>query len=361
MKTIVKKNGEHFFQIHSDVNRNLGIFLLFLGIVGSAPLYYLASIAVNQPTYDLRPAIWIGLVFVIIGFYFIFFSKKSFWVCKNKITIKDSFFGKKMVYHCDDPDRLIRLKNYEIEYKTTPTEIWELFLVSDKKEFSIHKRPNSQLEMRQLSETLAKILECPFEDLTFEEEGITINSDDLDMPYKDRVLKYPQLLGKTIKEPSKVHFSTKEAGQNKIFSWGIMTPRLLSDTVLISLLLFILSFIPMANNNPSFFQICAENKDFFVYYVFAGIVFFTIFVLSGYKINLVLAPNYIEFTEHLWAAPYHSGSIPINELEEINMYVTIRGAKVQIISDKKLIDIHLYNPENARWLVYLIRQYLLTV
>lgn len=361
MKTTVKKSGERFFQIHSDINKDLGIFLLFLGIVGSAPLYYLASIAINQPTYDLRPAIWIGLVFVIIGFYFIFFSKKNFWVSKNKIIIKDGFLKRKLTYECNDPNKLIRLKNYEIEYKTTPVEIWEVFLVSGKKEFEIHKRPNSQLEMRQLSETLAKILECPFEDLTFEEEGIVINSDDLDLPYKDRVIKYPQLLGKTIKEPAKVHFLIKKDGANKIFSWGIMSPRLLSDILIVSTLIFILSFIPMANNNPSFFQICGENKDFFVYYTFAVIVLFTIFVLSGYKINLILAPKHIEFNEYIWAIPYHHGSIGINNIEEINMYVTIRGAKVQIISDRRLIDIHLYNPENARWLVYLIRQYLLTV
>lgn len=361
METKVKKGGEHFFQIHTDTNRDLGIFLIFFGVIASAPLYYLASIAVNQPTYDLRPAIWIGLVFVITGFYLMFFSKKSFWVSKNKIIIKDSFFKKRMVYDCSGSDKLIRLKNYEIEFKTTPVEIWEVFLAYGKKEFTIHKRPNSQLEMRQLAETLAKILECPFEDLTFEEEGVTINPTDLDLPYKDRILKYPQLLGKTAKEPAKVYFKVKDINNNRVFSWGIMTARLLSDILFLSALILLLSFIPIANNIPCFFKVCTEKNDFLVYYLFASLISISIVILSGYRVKLVLTPKNIEFTEYMWAFPYYHSSIDTNKIEEINMYVTLRGAKVQIISDEKLIDIHLYNPENARYLVYLIRKYLLTV
>ncbi|MFH1453740.1 MAG: hypothetical protein ABIH00_07145 [Armatimonadota bacterium] len=354
-----RKTGEYFFQIPTDANKDLGAFLLFLGIIGSAPIYYLASLAIDQPTLDLRPAIWIGAFFVVLGLYFIMCSKKSFWVSKNKLVIKDSFFKKKLTYKCDFPDKAISLKSYEIEYRAAPVEIWQVFLTGDKKEFLIHKKANAQLEMRQLAETLAKILECPFQDLAFEDEGITINSSDLDLPYKDRVLKYPQLLGKAIKKPQKVYFTTEQVNNNLIFSWGIMTPRLLMDILFISGIMLLLSIIPCSRGGHSFFEICVMNKQFWSYYIFAGIIIATVFILSGYKVSLVLTPKAVNFNEYIWAITYRRICIEIDKIEEINTFVSIRGAKVQIISDKKLIDIHIYNQENARWLVYQIRQYLM--
>lgn len=359
MKTI-KKHGEHFFQIHSNSNKDLGAFLLFLGIVGSAPLYYLASLAVNQPTEDLRPAIWIGLFFVIIGLYLIFYTKKRFWVNREKITMHEGLLRKKITYSCP-PNKSIRLKNFEIEHRGAPVEVWQVFLECGKKEFLIHEKINAQLEIRQLAETLAKILDCPFEDLTFEDEGIVINSADLDLPYRDRVIKYPELLGKATKKPAKVYFTVQEVNNHIVFSWGIMTTRLLTDILFICVVIFILSLIPFSSGGLSFFQVCAANKDFTFYYTFAALFILTIFILGGYKITLILSPSTIEFKEHIWALLYYKAKINIRKIEEINTFVGIRGAKVQIISDDELIDINIYDQENARWLVCLIRQYLLNL
>lgn len=359
MKIIKKTARDYLAKIHTQSNRDFGIFLLFLGIVGSFPLYYIALIALKSPSRDLRPALWISLVLILLGTYLIWGSFKKIYINSRKLTIKDGLFSKAINYQISpEEEKYVKIKCYETESHAMPLEMWQIYFVSGDHEFLIDNRPNQQLETHQLGEALAKILNCPLVDTTLETGTLTISPADLDLPFKDRVLKYRGLLGKPIKKPIKLYFKIKKTNFEQALSWGIASSRLFLEISLFLVIVLIFSFIPLKSEQASFYQICVSASGFLFYHIL-GIIFVTfMIVLGGYKANLILKAESVEFKETIWGIPYRVSYIPSNKVEEINLYSGMRGSKVQIISDKKIIQIRVYNKENANWLAFIIKKHL---
>lgn len=357
MKIIKKSSKDYLIKTYTFSNRDFGIFLLFLGIVATFPVYYIALIALNSPSKNLQPALWISLALILTGIYLIWGSVKYIYVNPQKITISDGLFQKTISYPIlPDEEKFIKIKSYEIEYRAAPLEIWQVYLASGHHEYLVETRPNQQLEVRQLGETLAKIINCPLEDTTFETGTLTISPSDLDSPFKEKVLKYPELLGKPVKEPSKLYFKTQKDNSNLTLSWGIVSSRMLLETSLFFISLLILSFLPIQKQS-SIYQQCASSHNFLFYNTLGIIIAASFLVLVGYKAKLMLKTKSIEFKETLWGIPYKISYIPLNKIEEIGLYSGMRGVKVQINSDKKIIQIRTYNKENARWLAFIIRRH----
>lgn len=357
---LTKKKDETIIHTHTDSNKDLGTFLLFSGIVGAVPVYYLILTALAKSTDNLRPGIITGIILAILGLYFILYSKKILTILSEKIIIKDSLFKPKITLKFKKKDIYIKLKSYEIIYKGHPLEFWQVNLVEGKYEYLIDKRPNHQLEMRQLAEVLAKTIGCPFLDTSHEEE-IMISPIDLDLPFKKRVLKYPQLAGMPIKKPPVVYLKIKDAPAGKTFVWGIASSKLFLEFLTIGISLLLISFIPFEAGKASYYQMCVNSENFFSYYAFGITISFVIILFGGYRASLELGGEKISFMEKLWGIPYSLRAISVDEVEEINLYIGIRGPMVQIVSDKKIITLRLYNQEHARWLSWIIRYYLLTL
>lgn len=357
---IIKKENEYIIKTHTDANNDLGAFLIFSGIVCATPIYYLILIALSKPTDNLRAGIFAGVILALIGLHLILNSRKKIAILQEKIIIKDGTFKPKITFKFEKKDIYIKLKNYEMFLKAHPVEFWQISLVRGKHEYLIDKRPNHQLEMRGLAEALAKSIGCPFLDTSHEEE-IMISPEDLDLPFKERVLKYPQLAGIPIKRPSTIYLKIKDSPEGKTFIWGIASSKLFLEFLIGGALLLVLSFIPFSTNSPSYYQRCVQSDNFFSYYAFGIIILSIIIIFGRYRASLQLGKDKINFKEKLWGIPYSLKVIPAEEVEEINLYIGMRGPMVQVVSDKKIINLRIYNQENARWLSWIIRYYLLTI
>ena len=95
-KTIVKNDqaDADLFIVSSISSYDLGAFLIFSGLVGGVPLYYLfSSLVLRNGTPNLLPGVILSLLVAAIGIYSICFAQERVKVfdeaCSGKIVIQD--------------------------------------------------------------------------------------------------------------------------------------------------------------------------------------------------------------------------------------------------------------------------------
>jgi len=358
---LLKKGARSVIETGTDINFNLGVFFVFCGIVASVPIYYLYLIAAGLPKDNFDTGYMIGILLTLIGLYLMIFTKKLIIIDDKIITIKNGILRRPLIYGYDRKNCFVKLKYDDVVDKNIPREFWQVLLVNNRKEYFIDKRMNSQLELRQIAEAMAKSIGCSMLDTTFSEGDVMISSSDLDLPFKERVEKYPQLAGKPIEKPGFTLLSVSDTSNGKIFQWGVASSKLLLEILIPSAILLIISFIPFKGWGSSFYKQCLIAGEFFAYKAFFYIIGFIIVFLAGYRAKLKLENEKIVFSEYIWNVKFRSKFIPVEHVEEVNVVSNLRGVSVQIISNTKIINMRLFNMENASWLAWIIRYYLLTI
>ena len=97
--------------------------------------------------------------------------------------------------------------------------------------------------------------------------------------------------------------------------------------------------------------------QFLYFYVSGGIVALTAFFLFGYGKELRAGRKSLDACDRLWGFPVYKASIPADQLEEIWVRQSARGAHLQLISDACIITGRTSNSAAAVWLASRLRRF----
>lgn len=363
MPVLRKASGE--ISIPSDSNRDLGIFLIFLGVATSFPIR--AVLEKLFPTHPLLSVAGpIGFGFVLLGFGLIRYTRKRFWVEGQTVKIKDGPFGRQLRYSWEGTPQ-VRLRSVEEEHGRESREFWQVYLVDGKRQYLMDRREGNQMECRSLAEALAKTINCPVLELG-ETGELLIPREELDLPFRERVAKMPELLGPEAPCPSPCPVKHDDSDAKEVFRWNLLNSGMLGEFISLAVLIGLLAMVPIfpgpGNEHGhiekfqrSYIDLARQLHEFDYFYVTGTILGFFAFYLFGYSKELKLTSEGVAAQDRLWGVPVWSASIKADQLEEIWVRHSPRGAHLQLISDDCLISGRISSPEVAAWMASRIRRF----
>lgn len=351
----------------TDINRDLGLFLMFLGVVGVVPLQYLLA-----QTLPVEAGAIAGLVVAVFGFLLVRFSRKRFLVSANEVVLREGLFKRPLRYRWESQPA-IKLRSQEEERSGKVREYWLVYLVDGKRQYALDHRAGNQIESRSLAEALAKAINCPVIERTDSGE-ITIPRDELDVPFRDRVKTHAVLLGPEVERPENCSVALEETEAEQRYSWRLMNPGLLAELTWVFVGLMLLAMLPLfpgyepaEDGSPrrqgmqlSFADLALKEHDFTYFYTVGGLAAVTLFVAFGYSKRLTVNRDEVRLTDRLYGVVVIRRIIKANVLEEIWVRNSSRGAHLQFISDEVVISGRTSSLQVAGWIASRVRRFYAT-
>ena len=363
MKVIHPTSTETVIRLSTAANRSLGVFLVFLGLVGTLPTWYLICAwtrVVPQTRADWYPSLVAAAVISGMGFLLAVHSRKQIRVLQQELEVRDGLFRKALHFRWSGTP-IVRLQHVEREEGIRRHVTWLVKLVSERYEYTVDERIDQQLESRALAEALAKLLVCPLKERTEEGTDVIIDPRDLDLPLRERVTKYPALLGKPMPRPAGVPLRTRiiEDGAALDFSWSLLGPTFILDILVLGAVFFVLSTIPERQNQPSLWEVARTSGNYTLYLWVAAVITLMLLLVIGLRISLRLDPASAQLRELFFGLPLRTRTIPNREIEEVRLFLSVQGPAVQIVSDRRILQFRAGNVDLASWLAFEIRCFLL--
>ena len=361
----VVKNSSGVISIASDSNNDLGLFLVFLGLALCFPVRALLDkIYPEQAWVDVSaPA---GIFLIVFGFVLIRYTRKRFWLDGKSIRVQDGWLKRALRYQWEG-EPIIRLRSQDEERGPNTLEFWLVNLVDGKRQYVLDRRVGHHIECRSLAEALANTINCPV--LEKAENGeILIPREELDLPFRERVRKQPELLGGEASKPDPCPIECVEDENSQRYTWRLLSPAMLNEFFTLVIFVFLLAVVPIFPKpipgeesverfQLSFLDIARTQHQFLYFYVSGGIVTLTAFFLFGYRKELRASRKSLDACDRLWGVSVYKASIPADQLEEIWVRQSARGAHLQLISDACIINGRTSNSAAAVWLASRLRRF----
>ncbi|MCR5662660.1 MAG: hypothetical protein K6G50_11135 [bacterium] len=337
------------YSIHSHADRDFGIFLIFTGLVGSVPLYYLyIAIFTKSQTFDWRVGASFGLAVAFAGLMMIILSQKRFTVSAGEngghIKVRDGFFGRTVQYkYGSEPQIYLQVAQSQ---SGNDSELWQVSLAVGKCRYLIDSRSGRLQASRGIAEFLAKSIVCPLVVHPDIEGPLELDPHDLDLPFAERAAKYPRLLGQPPVRPENcpIKIEDRNGGTDRCYSWGLGASGMISEILGCFIIAAIIGVLPVFGNPGSHYSLLSQARADGNYFYFIGIAAFFVFVIlavSGWKAEIELTQGRVNARKSVWGISYNSSSILREHLEEISSVSKTSGAAVRLISDDLICDMRL--------------------
>lgn len=346
----------------TTANRDQGVFLVCLGFA-AYPACWLALQLFgwfSGHRWD-ELGIWSGSVLVLLGMYLLFSSRKTVQVAQECITLQDGI-GRPVVHIRWKGEASVKLRAVPTEERGRLTEFWEIHLQSGKEEYTVDRRINHQLETRAAAEAIAKALGIPLIDTTGDGEPITIQAADMDLPFRQRAAKYPQLLGRPVNRPPATAVQVESVDGATMFTWGVGTTGIVTDVLSVGalFLLFAVYPFPGSQHGENLLSVALSSGNYFGFIAMGAVLGIAILLVLGLRYHLTVDATTARFQEFWWGIPITSTSMPLKFVEEIYLHAGVRGREIQLLGDARGIIFRVSEQETARWLVSEIRRSVMT-
>lgn len=363
MKIIRKTPAETIIHVPTAANRSVGVFLVFLGLVGTFPTWYIIrawTSVVPHTRSDWYPAFVAAVLMASTGFLLAVHSRKQIRITADNLEVRDGLFHRALHFKWSGTP-IIRLQNVERGEGPRRSVTWLVKLVSERYEYTVDERVDQQLESRAVAEAVAKTLKCPLKERTVDGTDVVIDPHDLDLPFRERVTRYPALLGKPMPRPAGVPFRTRilDQGSAVDYSWSLMGMAFILDILVVGVVFFVLSAIPERQHQPSLWEAARTSGDYTLYLWVAAVIAFLLVLTAGLRVSLHLGPTSARFRELFFGIPLRTRTIPNDEIEEVRLFFSVRGPTVQIVSDRRILQFRVSDADLAGWLAFEIRCFLI--
>jgi len=362
MRVFRQLNGELTITLPSDANRSLGLLLIFLGTVTSAPLWYLWCAWVTTPprtVHDWIPSLFLAAAMIVPGYLLAAQSRKRICVAPDHIRIWDGLLQRPLRFQWTCSPPTIKLQQVENQVGGRTRTLWMTKLVCERYEYILDERLEDQLTCRATAEVIARALGAPLCERCDDGSCLCIDARDLDLPFRDRVLKYPALAGTPVARPQQATVSVSENGATCTFSWGVATTGLAVDILLLGALFLVITLIPPRHGQCSVFSVARNTGDYGCYLWLAGLITACLAMVSGFRVRLTLTPERVSLRETIWGVPLSRRDLAADRVEEVRVNSGMRGATVQVLSTRALLQFRVGGEETAAWLASEIRRHLL--
>ena len=354
------RGSDVVISVHSYSNRNTCIFMVFLGLVASWPIWYIiASWFTHAPhtREDWYPAFYLCLALTGWGFLLGLGAVKRFIVTPNAVLVTDGLLRRVLTFPCEE-NQAIRLQSILSERADRPQTTWLVKLVAGRHEFTLDERTGHQLESRGIAEAVAKALGCRMLEKDEEGQDLTFPASELDLPYVERVKRHPSLVGRPVNEPPHVGVRRTEKDGRLEFTWGLVTPSLLMSMLSLGVVFFLVSAVPPKANQKSYLEYARLTGDYHLYMTIGAVIVAALLLSAGFRLRLRLTPKAVYLQKSMWGVPFARSSMALCEVEEVQMAHTVRGPVVQVVGDRRLIEFRASDDDVAQWLAHEIRAYL---
>lgn len=223
--------------VHSESNKNTGLFLMFLGVVVAVPLPALLAALERLPA---QPWHWRAMGVVLLGFGLLLShcTRKRFKVSPGKLTVQNGVLSAPVHYRWEGPAD-IHLSSYQ----TRQGENWAVDLVCGKLFYRIHQGFDHLTENLSLAVALARAIGGSLVE-TSDSQPVVIPLEDLGLAYRERVKRHPQLLLAAVAKPSGCHaILTEEKGQVS-FRWQLTWPHIAPYLIMLAFVMSLLAGLP---------------------------------------------------------------------------------------------------------------------
>jgi hypothetical protein len=364
-----KSQDRNIITVPTDKHRDLGLFMVFLGVVGTLPADFLFEwLGYDGPESFVAGVS--GLMCLLMGLYFIGFSRKTFRIESDAIFVKDGLFEKPVRYAWEESPKL-RLRSQEEDRGNVHLEFWLVNLIDGKRQYVLDRRLGNQMESRCLAEAIAKTIRCGVIEKSDHGE-ILVPLEELDLPFSERARRNPNLLGDIVDTPPVGSSIEKEAhGDTLKFSWPLANSGLVSEFLTIVIIVVLLSVVPIFHARPnldkpteeparfhrSFWDLARQDGNYLFFFVSGATLALAYIGLFGYRKEILACPERLSSTDRLWGVPLNRSVIPSEKLEEIWVRQSSRGTHIQFISDDCIIAGRTSSLETATWLASQVRHY----
>lgn len=355
-----ERGGKVFLTIHSDVNHDLALFLIFLGVVATVPSFYIINkLFIHALDWDWRLGGFVGLGLVMFGLFLLVFTRKSFRLGDGEIVVKDGLFRRPLTFHWHETPK-IRMRAVEEERGGRPTDVYELHLVDGRYNYFLDRRPRRQLEARALAEHLARIIKCPFIEKGLDSGDLIRQPDELDLSFQERARRYPQLRGLPPNPEVPATIKREQSKRGLLLTWRSFNRNMFSELLVGCALILSLNFLPFKSSAlgvppQSLFDLMRASQGWSPLFYQLGGMALLILMAAGVRHEFCLEPDRITWRQLMWGLPVRKVSIPTQHLEQVMVRESARGAFVQLISDRVILTRRLVDEPTAVWLSRTIR------
>ncbi|MBI3097895.1 MAG: hypothetical protein HYY93_06555 [Planctomycetes bacterium] len=193
----------------------------------------------------------------------------------------------------------------------------------------VARKENAEMEMRAIAERAAKYYRVPLRLPLDEGEGtVVISPDDLDLPFKSRALKYPQILG----DPGRglTGVSVVHDVHGATLGWRALSSRLA--------LLICVTTLGAPFTHRRGVQLFLRDPGQ-VSAMLVALVGAELFVAAFLRWSLRVSSREVRLTTS-WLLPFRTRSVAVEDIEDIRC----EGATVRIISDRAILRATFHDP-----------------
>ena len=353
--------------VRSYANRDLGIFLIFFGIVAAVPLYALImNIVFKQAVIQWRIGIIIGLVSIILGCLLIKYSKLRFKVTRKNdgsgtISIQEGLLRSPLLYDFASSS-IIKLATANTDAGSKKGELIQVTLIDGNRHYLLDSRPlNKMQESRAIAEFFSK--NGSLKMLLPHYGNLMLESTDLDLPFSARVKKYPTLIGLEPTRPQNCPINTTElnGGIDRRYSWGFRANGLVFQLIALLMVAFASSCLPLFEEGDSYCSLldyALQMKDYTYFYAASAIIGILAAVLLGIGVSVTVEGLRVNVDYKIWGIIYKQRSVLITELEEIAVKESTAGAAVLLVTDGSTVHIKVADTVLGNYLASELRHFI---
>ncbi len=353
--------------VRSYANRDLGIFLIFFGIVAAVPLYALImNIVFKQAVIQWRIGIIIGLVSIILGCLLIKYSKLRFKVTRKNdgsgtISIQEGLLRSPLLYDFASSS-IIKLATANTDAGSKKGELIQVTLIDGNRHYLLDSRPlNKMQESRAIAEFFSK--NGSLKMLLPHYGNLMLESTDLDLPFSARVKKYPTLIGLEPTRPQNCPINTTElnGGIDRRYSWGFRANGLVFQLIALLMVVFASSCLPLFEEGDSYCSLldyALQMKDYTYFYAASAIIGILAAVLLGIGVSVTVEGLRVNVDYKIWGIIYKQRSVLITELEEIAVKESTAGAAVLLVTDGSTVHIKVADTVLGNYLASELRHFI---
>ena len=355
------------FYSRSYANVNLGIFLIFFGLIGAVPLYALAAnIFFSQAEIEWRMGISAGILCIAAGYLFIKYSRRRFQVRlhpngQGSIETQEGLFRPAIRFDFS-PGAKIQLAAASSDNGTSRGELIQVTLIDGDRYYLIDSRPHNRLqESCLIAEFLSRSGSLKL--LLPRYDNLELEPSDLDLSFCDRVKKYPTLISSEPQQPPGCPITVTDLnnGTDRRYSWGFRANGFIGQLLGLLMAAAVFACLPLFKEDESYcslLSLAVQTKNFTYFYAGGAVIAFVSLVLLGLSVSMTVEGYRVNISRKLWGVTYKRRSLLVEQIEEIAAKERSSGCDVLIITEKDTVVINAANPSIANYLASDLRRFI---
>ena len=227
-------------------------------------------------------------------------------------------------------------RNAEVELACRVTsgrnahERWSVLVRSGGEAISFGEKANAEAQARQAGEAIARELGAS---LRYGPAGVAIRAEHLDLPFVERVVKYPALRVAPRPRPDGVGIREEVLGSSRVFRWRAL--NVFTLVTVVGLAAFVLVYV--AADSPAARRFFLEHPEWI-----AGALGVPLVLLAGVGYRLSAGPQGVEYEVTMYGVPVRTRGISAMDLEEVWVRRIVHTPVLQMASDREIVRCRVY-------------------